>query len=399
MSNEYEYHFYENFFDETEQIPQRPRSHELETESKNFLREFLPSSWIIHESNYDYGEDLRIEIFARGRATGLEFLVQVKATERLKKAQDVVIQRMAVKTVNYLLKKEVPSLLVVYGSRDRMAYFVWIEEYVKKELGLRSPKWKERKTVTFKIPTENSFQYDTIDQIVSYLFFRRLPHQLQPFQLINLLSTVSPMIDERLLGNWLKRSHYEILVKFLRDADVREMIHQGALTWDDISSLALIWDLSDSIKNAAVIFAQKMVMVFIETNDLDGAHFIIEALSYIDSGACKRMSRLWWKEWAKDPNLDLVIPMIEWLPEQPLRNKYIVQITSLLQKNFPIDMEDIGSGAFGDWLIDHSRYFCSSGKKLVNLLDFDNDTRLALHHLIDDWENEGFDDGYDGYIL
>lgn len=75
MSNKEKYHFYEGFFDKMEQMPQRPRSHELETESKNFLRDFFPSSWIIHESKEDYGEDLRIEIFARGGATGLEFLV------------------------------------------------------------------------------------------------------------------------------------------------------------------------------------------------------------------------------------------------------------------------------------------------------------------------------------
>lgn len=107
MSNKEEYYFYKNLFefDKTEQMPQRPGSHELETEAKSYLREFFPSSWTIHESKHDYGEDIRIEIFPRGRATGLEFLVQVKATERLKKFQDVVIQRMEVKTVNYLLRK------------------------------------------------------------------------------------------------------------------------------------------------------------------------------------------------------------------------------------------------------------------------------------------------------
>lgn len=84
--------------------------------------------------------------------------------------------------------------------------------------------------------------------------------------------------------------------------------------------------------------------------------------------------------------------MIEWFPEQSLRNKYILQIPSLLQESFPIDMEDEDFGAFVEWLINHSTYYWYSGKKLVDFLGFDYDTKIELHKLIDEWEQITFDE-------
>ncbi|GAA2022841.1 hypothetical protein GCM10009779_03390 [Polymorphospora rubra] len=51
-------------------MPQRPRSHELETESRRAFEALLPSSWVVRRVEDDYGIDLEVEIFEEGSATG-----------------------------------------------------------------------------------------------------------------------------------------------------------------------------------------------------------------------------------------------------------------------------------------------------------------------------------------
>lgn len=422
MSNEEEFHFYEELFENGETMPQRPRSHELETEAKNFLRGILPSAWVVHESKEDYGEDLRVEIFAKERATGLEFLVQLKATDKLTKRKHQIIQRVQVKTINYLLKKETPSLLMVYDSKAVMGYFVWIQDHVKNKLQQINPNWMKKKSSTFKIPDKNIFGYRSIDEIVSYLFFRRLPSQIEPLKLIDLLSSVSPMVDNNLLRNWLRGDHYEKLVKFLEHADVKAMIQKGTLTWDDISSLGLIWELRNSVKKAALGFAKKMAITLIERKSLNEAQEIISVISSTNERVCQELSALWWQQWSREPDLELIFPMIREIPEGIVSETYIDQIRLLLLERFGKDFEkvnelikrydDAGSwsvgfsprdkrvvvngsppmGRFVPWLLWYGDYYSSAAKKLVDLLGFESNIRTKLHKHIDESEQFYWDE-------
>ena len=63
-------------------MPQRPRAHELEDESRRHFQMLLPSRWVFRPADPDYGIDGQIELFdADKEATGLVFLVQLKATD------------------------------------------------------------------------------------------------------------------------------------------------------------------------------------------------------------------------------------------------------------------------------------------------------------------------------
>lgn len=66
-------------------MPKRHRSHQLESESRVAFRSLLPSTWVVRDLDQDYGIDAQVEIFDEsGEATGLTFLVQLKATDSLK---------------------------------------------------------------------------------------------------------------------------------------------------------------------------------------------------------------------------------------------------------------------------------------------------------------------------
>ena len=63
-------------------MPQRPREHQLETESRLAFHTALPSAWVLRNLTDDYGIDAEVELFdAKGFATGERFLVQLKATD------------------------------------------------------------------------------------------------------------------------------------------------------------------------------------------------------------------------------------------------------------------------------------------------------------------------------
>lgn len=63
-------------------MPQRPRAHEIEELSKRDFRRRIPATWVIRDTTPDYGVDQQVEVFEDTRGTGLEFYVQLKATEQ-----------------------------------------------------------------------------------------------------------------------------------------------------------------------------------------------------------------------------------------------------------------------------------------------------------------------------
>ena len=63
-------------------MSQRPRQHQLETESQLAFAAALPSGWLFRPINPDYGIDGLVEVFdGSSRATGAMFFVQLKATD------------------------------------------------------------------------------------------------------------------------------------------------------------------------------------------------------------------------------------------------------------------------------------------------------------------------------
>src|SRR3954447_17655666 len=95
--------------------PQRPREHELETESENHFRSLVPSKWVVRRPDSDYGIDLEVEIFdPTGVATGHTFRVQLKGTDAGFSSKPWVA--VDVDSLEYWRRLDSPVLLVRYDA-------------------------------------------------------------------------------------------------------------------------------------------------------------------------------------------------------------------------------------------------------------------------------------------
>ncbi|WP_431892421.1 DUF4365 domain-containing protein [Micromonospora haikouensis] len=125
-------------------MPRRPRSHELETESRRAFEALLPSSWVVRRVDEEYGIDLEVEIFQGGEATGSVFRVQLKATDKLPKNGRISRGDIKVETLTYWRTLDLPVLVVLYVAPHRRLYARWAHSYDPHYA--RSP---NAKTVTF----------------------------------------------------------------------------------------------------------------------------------------------------------------------------------------------------------------------------------------------------------
>jgi len=92
-------------------LPKRTRTHVLEEESKQFVRQTLPAEWIVESGEKDYGIDLVTEIVRGECITGAHFLIQLKATDKMKVRQKGYIAHVCkTSTLRYFLQR--PELVV-----------------------------------------------------------------------------------------------------------------------------------------------------------------------------------------------------------------------------------------------------------------------------------------------
>jgi len=117
--------------------PQRTHASKLGKLAERLVAaEIERQGWVFHtvESGNDFGVDGRVEIVeSEGMVTGLEFLVQVKASQDLLKdspADAVRLGRYRLDTVLYWFAKYVPVLLVSYSAATEELFYGWLHEEV-----------------------------------------------------------------------------------------------------------------------------------------------------------------------------------------------------------------------------------------------------------------------------
>lgn len=128
------------------QFPQRSESHQLEEASERYVRNALPRSWTCEKPQHDYGVDLRIDIFEDNAATGLELLVQLKASAESTEGETEVV-RMKTATYNHLWSKLQVVMLVKYVEPINEAYWLLLKD-------VQVPV-ADQKTFTVHIPKTN----------------------------------------------------------------------------------------------------------------------------------------------------------------------------------------------------------------------------------------------------
>jgi hypothetical protein len=109
-------------------FPQRPRTHQLETESENFFRTQLPSDWTCERPEHDYGIDLRLGLARNGQLTGEQVVVQLKASAEAPPGEDVTVL-LNVSTLNFLRNMLEVAMIVKYVSIEREAYWLLLKDF------------------------------------------------------------------------------------------------------------------------------------------------------------------------------------------------------------------------------------------------------------------------------
>jgi len=106
-------------------VPTRPKQHQLEDVSRRKFAEALPREWVFRDVSHDYGIDGEVEIFDEGgQATGLSFLVQLKATEA-KRVSDRRRVKLKVEQLRYFKSRQVPVLIVRYDHVENRLFSRW----------------------------------------------------------------------------------------------------------------------------------------------------------------------------------------------------------------------------------------------------------------------------------
>jgi tetratricopeptide (TPR) repeat protein len=113
----------------THGVPYRPRAHRIEDESHDAFKSALGERFVYRREVPDYSIDGEVEEFdAEGRATGLRYYVQVKATDEpeLRKALRVSIP---LDTANHYRDLPLPVLMVRYHAPRRKLYARWFHQF------------------------------------------------------------------------------------------------------------------------------------------------------------------------------------------------------------------------------------------------------------------------------
>jgi tetratricopeptide (TPR) repeat protein len=145
----------------TQRLPKRSRAHVLETLSIQRVQSILPAEWICTSIHADYGLDMRVEIVSGEQVTGLEFSIQLKATDHLKTSGDDVLHRCKVSTAQYFLRRPEPVMYVLYDAQGDIAYWLWVQPYLR-ELDKNRRCWRDQQTTRIRIPRSSQLTRQSI---------------------------------------------------------------------------------------------------------------------------------------------------------------------------------------------------------------------------------------------
>lgn len=137
----------------------RPRSHQIEDESRIAFESRLPSQWVYRRTQPDYGIDGTVEIFdASGLATGKQFNVQLRATDHARLGKGLNV-RFKTERCGYYQKLDLPVLVVRFHASTGKLFAKWFHEF--------DPFYGKggKKTVTFRLSELDEWSDKSASQI------------------------------------------------------------------------------------------------------------------------------------------------------------------------------------------------------------------------------------------
>jgi tetratricopeptide (TPR) repeat protein len=150
-------------------MPQRPRAHEVETETRTAFEQRIPSAWVYRPTSPDYGLDGDVELFEEGRATGLRFAVQLKGTDD--EGVGALSVRLRTATCLYYRSLDVPVLLVRYVAPSGQLFVQWFHAL--------DTEWDsdDQETVTLRLDPADEWDASTPERLLRGLHAFRWVHQ------------------------------------------------------------------------------------------------------------------------------------------------------------------------------------------------------------------------------
>lgn len=132
----------------------RPRSHEIEDQSRLRLREaFGKRGWVVWDLYPDYGEDILVRIFTNSDATHYSFFVQAKSSDNLERysRKDGIHYPIKVKHLKRWRDFWEPVILTIWDSKTDTTYWEIVQDQLQ-DKDLATYKGKE---IAISIPYTN----------------------------------------------------------------------------------------------------------------------------------------------------------------------------------------------------------------------------------------------------
>jgi len=200
-------------------MPKRVKQHQLEDKSRAKYALGIPQSWVMRDKDKDYGIDIEVEIFdAQGRATGLVYWAQIKATES-KNISRIKNIDLNIDTIKYFKQIDIPVLILRYSAEIDKFFFKWAHEidlfYAK----------ENAKTMRISFSEEDVWKDDTAEKIIGYLKkIRQIKtgHITLPISIYIEVKTeeVNAFLRGVLMSEFRRRlNNYPHLASFKRDPD------------------------------------------------------------------------------------------------------------------------------------------------------------------------------------
>lgn len=142
----------------------RTREHVIADLSVHHVEGFvLRCGWTVERTRFDYGIDLDMITYSPGgEVENGSVSFQLKATDSLRRSADgkVIPVRLEWRDLLFWLNELQPVILVLYEAREDKAYWLYVQEYLRREpLGKRSG---PTTTVTVHVPAGNVVDEPTI---------------------------------------------------------------------------------------------------------------------------------------------------------------------------------------------------------------------------------------------
>lgn len=124
----------------------------VENKAIELLKSLLSESWLWRQQTPDFFVDYNVEVVEAGELTGVQFGLQVKGSQSVKIRKGCIRYRMDRKPLLYYRDNaRLPVFLVLSDVKQRKAYWLFAQQYLREHAGAAQLDSQNTLTVAFNI--------------------------------------------------------------------------------------------------------------------------------------------------------------------------------------------------------------------------------------------------------